>query len=274
MLFSRIDIRNHRKIVAIDRHVSYTGSMNMVDPKYFHCGKGVGQWIDVMVRVCGPAACVLDLVVRLDLAVEIEQDAKSEIQSLFRADNLVSQGQVPAQVVPSGPDQAPRIAHDMLLTLTYNTERRLILTTPYFIPSEAMLTALTAASLRGVQVTLVVPKRVDSILVRHASKSYYEDLLEAGVEIRAFRGGLLHSKTVTADDSVALVGTVNMDKRSFWINFEVSLFAYDTSIVESLRSLQDSYIEDSDQITLEQWSQRSVSTRIIQNSAQLLAPIL
>jgi len=278
VLFSRIDIRNHRKIITIDQQVAYTGSMNMVDPKFFGVDKGVGQWIDVMVRVCGPAACVLDLVARLDWAMELsenaEQDAKSEIKSIHKTGKLISCGEVPTQIVPSGPDQAPRIAHDMLLTLIYNTEKRLIITTPYFIPSEAMLTAMTAAALRGVKVTLVVPHRVDSILVRLASKSYYEDLLDTGVQICAYRGGLLHAKTVTADDSVALVGTVNMDKRSFWINFEISLFAYDVSVVNSLRTVQQSYIDDSNTIRNDEWKKRSVPTRIVQNTAQLMAPIL
>ncbi|MDF1808582.1 MAG: cardiolipin synthase [Phycisphaerales bacterium] len=278
VLFYRIDIRNHRKIISIDQEIAYTGSMNMVDPEYFGVGKGVGEWIDVMVRVRGPAACVLDLVAKLDWAMEFSdnagRDAKSEIRSVHQFENLVSHGEVPTQIVPSGPDQAPRIAHDMLLTLIYNTEKRLIITTPYFIPSEAMLTAMTAAALRGVQVTLVVPEKVDSILVRLASKSYFEDLLETGVQICTYRGGLLHAKTVTADDTVALVGTVNMDKRSFWINFEISLFAYDKSVVNALRGVQESYINDSSIVLYDDWVRRSVGMRVCQNTAQLMAPIL
>lgn len=277
VLFARIDIRNHRKIITIDHDIAYTGSMNMVDPRYFHPKKGVGQWVDVMARVQGPAARVLDMTSNLDWAVETHkgpQDLSKAMESLMAKTAVESAGEIPLQVVPSGPDQGARIIHDMLLTLIYNAKIKLVLTTPYFIPSEAMLTALTAASLRGVRVTLVVPAKIDSVLVRHASKSYYTDLLEAGVEIRAYRGGLLHSKTVTADDEVGLLGTVNMDKRSFWINFEISLFAYGEKVVGELCQLQDGYIAQADVVDLEQWNQRSLVTRVIENSVQLLAPIL
>ncbi len=274
VLFARIDIRNHRKIITVDHDTAYTGSMNMVDPKMFNSQKGFGQWVDVMARVQGPAARVLGITMNLDWAMERHGDVDFEMQSLMASDPVVPRGEIPMQVVPSGPDQGARVIHDMLLTLIYTTTKRLIITTPYFIPSEAMLTALTAAAMRGVHLTLVVPKKIDSILVRHASKSYFEDLLEAGVEIRAFRGGLLHSKTVTADGEVALLGTVNMDKRSFSINFEVSLFAYDRDFVKQMSSLQEVYIEDSDPIVLDDWVSRPFASRILQNSIQLLAPIL
>ncbi len=277
VLFARIDIRNHRKIITIDHDIAYTGSMNMVDPKCFHTKKGVGQWVDVMARVQGPAARVLDMTSNLDWAVETNQGARDlskAMESLMAKAAVESAGSIPLQVVPSGPDQGARIIHDMLLTLIYTARNKLVMTTPYFIPSEAMLTALTAAAMRGVQATLVVPAKIDSILVRHASKSYYTDLLEAGVEIRAYRGGLLHSKTVTADDEVGLLGTVNMDKRSFWINFEISLFAYDAGIVGELCRLQDGYIADANVVDLEQWNRRSLVSRVVENSLQLLAPIL
>ncbi len=278
ILFSRLDIRNHRKIVAIDHRIAYVGSMNMVDPRYFHTGSDVGQWIDIMARVQGPAARVLDMTIALDWAVESELQPRNHpdslIDDLLGADPIEAQGDIPLQVVPSGPDQAPQLIHDMLLTLIYNAAERLIITTPYFIPSESMMTAITAAAKRGVRVTLVVPQRIDSVLVRHASKAYYQDLFDVGVEVRAFKGGLLHAKTVTADDSVALLGTVNMDKRSFWINFEISLFAYDAKIVRELRLLQESYMSDSILVDAESWGRRPIYARVIQNSIQLLAPIL
>jgi len=272
-LFARIDIRNHRKIITIDHNIAYTGSMNMVDPKLFKRSKKVGRWVDVMARVQGPAARVLDMTVRLDWAVESVDDPGA-IGAMDMDIPIEHAGDVPLQVVPSGPDQGPEIIHDMLLTLIYTAQKRLVITTPYFVPSEAMLTALKAASRRGVRVTLVVPEKIDSILVRHASKSYFEDLLDAGVEIRLYSGGLLHAKTVTADDEVAMLGTVNMDKRSFWINFEVSLFAYDIGIVDDLRGLQEGYIEQSSGIDSQEWRSRAMVSRVVQNSVQLLAPIL
>ncbi|MEX0876454.1 MAG: cardiolipin synthase [Phycisphaerales bacterium] len=277
-LFARIDIRNHRKIVTIDHEIAYTGSMNMVDPRYFHSHKNVGEWVDVMARVRGPAARVLDMIIAIDWAVESELQPRnlpeSLIDSIQGAEPIEAAGDVVLQVLPSGPDQPPQLIHDMLLTLIYGAQRRLVITTPYFIPSEAMLTAITSAAHRGVEVTLVVPLRIDSVLVRHASKAYYEDLFASGVEIRAYKGGLLHAKTVTADDSVVMLGTVNMDKRSFWINFEISLFAYDAGIVENMRTLQESYIADSVRVDPEAWERRLIHQKVIQNTVQLLAPIL
>lgn len=274
VLFARIDIRNHRKIITIDHDIAYTGSMNMVDPRLFNVGKKFGQWIDVMARVEGPAARVLDMTVSLDWAIESVHDLGDEIDQIMPITPIQSRGKIPLQVVPSGPDQGPRIIHDMVLTLIYNARKRLIITTPYFIPSEAMLTAITAASMRGVYVTVVVPEKIDSILVRHASKAYFEELLDSGVEICAFRGGLLHSKTVTADDEVGMLGTVNMDKRSFSINFEISLFVYDKLIAAELRQLQEGYMDNAVVVDSKLWARRSVTSKIVQNSLQLLAPIL
>ena len=274
----RIDIRNHRKIVSIDHRVGYTGSMNMADPVYFNAGKGVGQWIDVMARVEGPAAKVLDITMALDWAIEdTGHESKSTrelLDSIKNADPVEAAGDTAAQIVPSGPDQAALLIHQMIVTLIYNAKRRLVITTPYFIPGDAMLEAIMGAAHRGVRVTLVVPQRIDSVLVRHASKAYYEDLLQAGVEIYAFRGGLLHSKIVTADDDVAMMGSVNMDRRSFSINFEISMFVYGAEKMDRLRTLQYAYVADSDRVELRAWRRRPVHAKVIQNAIQLLAPIL
>ncbi len=274
----RIDIRNHRKIGVIDHRIGYTGSMNMVDPAYFKVGRGVGTWIDVMARVEGPAAEVLELTMALDWAAEHRGKHRESTQELVDSIKIATQkpaaGRIATQIVPSGPDQAAQLIHEMLITLMYNARKRLVLTTPYFIPSEAMMQAIISAAHRGVRVTLVVPEKIDSKLVRHASKSYFEDLLGAGVEVFTYRDGLLHSKIVTVDDDVAMLGSVNMDKRSFSINFEISMFVYDQGFVTELRDLQQSYIEHADRIELGPWRRRPVHTRLLQNTLQLLAPIL
>lgn len=278
VFFKRIDIRNHRKIVAIDNRIAYTGSMNMVDPAYFNAGRGVGQWIDVMARVRGPAARVLSMNLAMDWSIDYRRDVKvhtsGPIESIRSAEPIERAGNIVAQVVPSGPDQASQLIHELLITLIYNTRRRLIITTPYFVPSDSMLQALVSAAHRGVRVSLVVPEKIDSVLVRHASRSYFQDLLSAGVEIHTYRGGLLHAKTVTADDEVALLGSVNMDLRSFSINFEISMFVYDQSAVQELKQLQRSYLDDSVRIELHDWQRRPVHSRLIENAVQLLSPIL
>lgn len=278
ILFERIDIRNHRKIVVIDHSVAYTGSMNMVDPAFFRVGAGFGQWIDVMARVRGPVARVLSMHIGMDWATEDRiskvDHAGEMIKGIEQQGEIAAAGNIAAQVVPSGPDQDEQIIHEMLITLIYNTKTRLIITTPYFVPSESMLQAMVSAAHRGVRVSLVVPKVIDSVLVRHASRSYFVDLLEAGIELYAYTGGLLHAKTVTADHNVAMLGSVNMDLRSFSINFELSLFVYDPEFMKTLRDLQHSYIEKAERIESEAWSQRSMVSKAIENTMQLMAPIL
>ncbi|HED54682.1 MAG TPA: cardiolipin synthase, partial [Phycisphaerales bacterium] len=270
----RIDIRNHRKILVVDGRIGYTGSLNMIDPARFKQHANVGQWIDVMARVEGPGAYALDLTFISDWAIETGTVPEDAAESLLEFDRIPMPGKTPLQVVPSGPGPSPQMIHEMLLLMVYRAGESLVITTPYFIPSEAMLHALVAASKRGVDVQLVVPERVDSTLVRHASRSYYEDLLDAGVKIWLYRGGLLHAKTVTVDGTVSLIGTVNMDKRSFWINFEVSLFVYDIDVTREVRQLQDSYIEDAERVDPVRWANRGLGDKLMQNTLQLFAPIL
>lgn len=278
VFFKRIDIRNHRKIICIDHEIAYTGSMNMVDPRYFKVGRGVGPWIDVMARVRGPAGRVLGMNLALDWAIEHDRkglDAKrGPVQDLRDAPPVMAAGDIITQVVPSGPDQGEQLIHEMLVTMIYNARTRLIITTPYFVPSDVMLQALVSAAHRGVRVSLVLPERIDSLLVRQACRSYFEDLLLAGVEIFRYRGGLLHAKTVTADDEVGLLGSVNMDLRSFSINFEISLFVYDRGVVRDMKQMQTAYMQDSDRIELREWQARPVYRRLIENAVQLLSPIL
>lgn len=278
VFFKRIDIRNHRKIISIDHEIAYTGSMNMVDPVHFKVGRGVGQWVDVMARVRGPAARVLGMNLAMDWAIEHDRTGRDAthgpVQALRDAPPVEKAGDIIAQVVPSGPDQGDQLIHEMLITLIYNARTRLMITTPYFVPSDAMLQALVSAAHRGVRVTIVLPERIDSVLVRLACRSYLEDLLRAGVEVYAYKGGLLHAKTVTADDEVALLGSVNMDLRSFSINFEISLFVYDRGVVRDMKQLQAGYIEDSIRIELRDWERRPVHRRLIENAVQLLSPIL
>lgn len=137
-----------------------------------------------------------------------------------------------------------------------------------------MLTALVTASLRGVKTTLIVPQRVDSALVHHAARSYFDDLIKAGVDIRLFRPGLLHAKTAVIDRRLAMLGSANMDRRSLWINFELSIFAHDEQVAEQLRRIQDRYIAASVPINAETWKRRPLHWRMIDNAAQLLAPVL
>ena len=272
-LFVRIDLRLHRKIVVIDGSIAYTGSLNLVDPGFFKQGGEVGEWIDAMVRVTGPAVKLLELVFVWDWLIETGETLENLIPS-NAGDMPDAAGQAVAQVLPSGPGYRDGTIHQLLLTAIYTARRELIMTTPYFVPDEALISALQAAAHRGVEVTLIVPNRIDSILVRYASRAYNDDLLRAGVRILRFRGGLLHTKSVVVDGETTLFGTVNLDMRSLRLNFEVTMIAYDAAFGSEVRSLQLDYAKLSEPMDLERWRQRPRIGRLAENVAQLMSPLL
>jgi cardiolipin synthase len=271
--FRRNDLRNHRKIAVLDGEVAYTGSMNMVDPRFFKQNAGVGQWVDAMVRMRGPAVTALLGVSLADWFLETRADL-GEVVAGSSLQPRPPAGGAAVQVLPSGPASSSDAILQMLLLLLYAARRRIVVTTPYFVPDEAMLRALRSAAARGVEVVLVVPERVDSLLVRYASRSYYDDLMAAGVHIHRYRGGLLHTKSVVADEHIAMFGTHNLDMRSLWLNFEVSLFVYDQEFGATLHALQKSYLADCIELDHTTWRARPWFRRLPENVARLFSPML
>ena len=270
-LFIRRDLRNHRKIVVIDDRVAYTGSQNLVDPRFFKQESGVGEWVDAIARITGPSAAALDTVFGLDWSVET---GRTYELPLAVANGSFSLAGSMVQVVPSGPDLQPEAIHQLLLTAIYAARRELVMTTPYFVPDESMLTALLSAALRGVEVTLIVPARNDSVLVRYASVTHFDDLMSAGVNIALFKGGLLHTKSLTIDGAISVFGSVNLDMRSLWLNFEISLFVYDAPFTRQLGALQQTYIRNSDRLELDAWRRRPAWRKFTENTFRLLGPLL
>lgn len=270
-LFARADLRNHRKITVVDDHIAYAGSQNLVDPRFFGLNLGVGEWVDAMLRLEGPAAAALDGVFRFDWAVETESEpgwSPRTFDCAAAADDAI------VQVVPSGPEVQPEAIHLSLLTAIYAARDELILSAPYFVPDESILTALITAALRGVAVTLIVPARIDSVLVRYASLAHYDELMAAGVRIARFGGGFLHTKSLTVDGQLSLFGSVNLDMRSLWLNFEISLFVYDADFTQGLRRLQETYLRDADWVDPDVWRRRPARSRFIANTCRLLGPVL
>lgn len=271
--FVRRDLRNHRKIVVIDSAIAYTGSQNLVDPRYFKQDAGVGAWVDAVARVTGPTATALDAVFAMDWSVEAVRPCappSAPMSALAVADTA----DAVIQVVPSGPGRRPEAIHQLLLTAIYGARRELVMTTPYFVPDESLLTAIVSAALRGVDVTLIIPAHNDSLMVRYAGAAHLDELMDAGVRIQRFEGGLLHTKSLAIDGALSIFGSVNLDMRSLWLNFEISLFVYDRAFTERLRALQDDYLRSSSALNLTTWRQRPRSRRFVENAFRLFGPLL
>ncbi len=273
MLFVRFDLRMHRKIVVIDGSIAYTGSLNLVDPRYFKQDAGVGQWVDAMVRVRGPAVEGLAITFLEDWELESEEGVEN-LQQIGDVHHLKACGETALQVIPSGPLNESTEIQDILLMAIYAARSELILTTPYFVPEDALLTALISAARRGVDVTLVVPARVDSMLIRLASQAVKGDMLLAGIRVMLFNEGLLHTKSITIDGEISLFGSLNLDPRSLHLNFEITLAVYDRDFTSRLRDLQQSYITQSYPMDLEKWQRRTRFTSFTENAARLLGPLL
>jgi len=270
-LWSRVDLRNHRKIVVIDGRVAYTGSQNLVDPRFFMQDAGAGEWVDAMVRLTGPAVRRLDSVFGHDWTVETGQPVQPWEATV--SDGITMPGS-PIQVAPSGPGARPQALQQLLLTAIYASRRELMVTTPYFVPDDSILLALCSAAQRGVETTLIIPAHNDSRLVRFASSAQFDDLLSAGVGIALFRGGLLHTKSITIDGAISFFGSVNLDMRSLWLNFEISLVVYDDEFTRRLRALQRRYLSDSERMDLAVWRRRPRWRRLVEDAVRLLGPVL
>ena len=248
--FTRYDLRLHRKLVVVDCKVAYTGSLNLVDPRHFKQNAGVGQWVDAMIRVRGPVVEPLAILFLSDwaFATGITDERLRDVSDVHP---VRPAGSAAMQVIPSGPGLEGGRVDQVLLTTIYRARSRIVLTSPYFIPHEPLLAALIGAAQRRVSVELVIPERVDSWLAHHAGRAFLRDLVAAGVQVSLFRGGLLHTKSVLIDDSWSLFGSLNLDPRSLFLNFELTLAVYDREFSAELSRLQAGYLAQSRRLELD-----------------------
>jgi len=272
-LVGRTDLRVHRKIVVIDGHVAWTGSMNLVDPRFFKQDSGVGEWVDAMVRLRGHVVAPLAATLIGDWILESGEPLEKLIDRA-QLQFVEPEGAADMQVIPSGPWQSGDTLLQMILAIINAAQEEVVLTTPYLVPDDSLLRAIRGAAGRGVVVRLIVPEKVDSFLTRYASRSYFDDLLAIGVEVYLYRDGLLHTKSISVDGAISMFGTVNLDMRSIWLNYEVALFVYDRDFATCLRALQQTYLTDSDRLDAETWSGRSFGNRFLENSLRLMSPLL
>ncbi len=267
----RADIRLHRKTIVIDGMTAYTGSLNLIDPEQYAMEQNVSNWVDAMVRVTGTAVADLATVFALDWTLQSEKEQDLEISAPAC---VAPAGSATVATIPSGPDITADANLRVLIEAVNKAQKRILITTPYFVPGESLLMALQNAALRGVDVHLCVPLHPDSKIVQWAGHRYFSALLEAGVQIFEFTEGMLHTKAVTIDDEITFFGTLNMDNRSLMLNFELMLMAFDKAFAERLSALQLSYEAASRKIDPMAWKQRRLLKRFSEGVCYLASPLL
>ena len=268
----RPDLRNHRKIMVIDGEIAFTGSQNLIEPSYNNPKhrKAGREWIELMACLRGPIVPTLNVVFATDWLSETDESLEDQLQLTAEP----SPGGVTAQVVPSGPGFTTENNLRLFNTLIYSAQHRISVCSPYFVPDDSLLYAITTAAQRGVDVELFVSEKGDQFLVHHAQQSYYEALLRAGVRIYLYKAPfVLHAKHFTIDDEVAVLGSSNMDMRSFSLNLEVSVMLLGADIVNSMRAVEDTYRDISHELKLADWVKRPLATRYVDNVARLTATV-
>lgn len=264
---TRADLRNHRKIVVVDGRIGWVGSQNMHQIEY----EPNTFYREVMARVSGPVVLELQAIFIGDWFLETDEDISSpELMPMPAA----TDGGVVAQVMPSGPDHPAGRLDTLFTDLVHSARERIVLTTPYFIPNEPLSLALQTAVQKGVKVTLFVTATTNSFLIDHAQRSYYDELLESGVEVMLYRERFLHAKHLSIDDDIAVIGSANMDRRSFELNSEVTLIVYDAGVVAQMRLIENDYRAKSARLMPDDWNQRGVVTKLVENATRLISPLL
>ncbi|MBF6026017.1 cardiolipin synthase [Lysobacter niastensis] len=244
---SRMDLRNHRKLAVIDGHTGHIGSQNLADASFVpgHPNR------ELVVRARGPAVRQLAALFASDWLIETGEQLE-----VGGGDGDGAAGTVAAQVLPSGPAYPFQNARDVVIALIQRARERVVLATPYFVPDDATLSALRIAALAGVDVLLVLSASNNKPLTRWAQEAYYEELLRCGVHIALYRPHFLHAKHLSVDDGIALIGSINLDIRSFALNAEAGLLCYDAGVVARLRGIEAGYLDDAERLDLARWSGR------------------
>ena len=271
--YQRPDLRNHRKLLVVDGLVAFMGSQNVTDSTY-NLKKNIRRglhWVDLMVRLEGPVVASINAVFLSDWYAETQEVLYTETD----LDELkAGPGDLDCQIVPSGPGFRFENNLRLFAALMYAAQRKLIIVSPYFVPDEAMLLAITSACHRGVEVQLFVSEEGDQAMVYHAQRSYYEVLLKAGVKIWMYRKPfILHSKSMTVDDEVAVIGSSNMDMRSFGLNMEISMLVRGEEFITEMREVEAEYRSLSRELTRDEWEKQPLRSTVLDNLARLTSAL-
>ena len=269
LIRGRVDLRNHRKLMVVDNRIAWCGSQNIADPE-FRIKPRYAPWVDIMSRWEGATAPQCQYLFVSDWIAEGGED----IRNLLEQPTPKPCGSILAQVLGTGPTAEFDAMPACFSELIHSAREELVITTPYFIPDEQLLFAITSAARRRVRTVMLFPQRNDNWIVAGASRSYYKDLIDAGAEIYEFRPGLLHAKTMVVDGRIGLIGSANLDRRSFELNFENNILFADAQFAREVRARQDEYLADCVRITREDVDSYGMGLRLWQNLLATLSPML
>jgi cardiolipin synthase len=272
LLANRINYRNHRKIIVVDGQTAFTGGINVSDKYINNDQKGKLYWRDSHLRIDGPGVFYLQYLFITDWNFCCPKPLKAE--HFHFVPNKKIKDNMYLQVAASGPDSTQPSVLFSILQAIYLAKEEILITTPYFIPGDSITEALRVAALSGLSVKLLVPGICDSKFVNAASKSNYNDLLQAGVEIYMYQKGFVHAKTIVTDGKLSIVGTANMDHRSFELNFEVNVIVYDEQFAGEMRQVFFDDLEQTEKIDPELWYKRSAYKQFPEKIARLFSPIM
>lgn len=267
---SKVNYRNHRKIVVIDGKIGYVGGVNVAD-RYIYGSPEIGIWRDTHLKIEGDAVRSLQAIFLIDWYF-VSQQQISDRQKYFPASSNAEKHLV--QITACGPDSDWASIMQAYFLAIATAKEHIYISTPYFMPNESILTALKTASLSGVDIKILLPSRSDSKMVYWGTLSYLTELLEAGISVYLYEKGFNHSKILMIDSSFVSVGTANMDMRSFEDNFEVNAIIYDPEITKELESYFLKDIGESRKIMLEEWEDRPLSKSFLESFARLFTPLL
>lgn len=270
-LNNQINFRNHRKIIVVDGNIGFVGGLNIGD-EYLGKNEYFGFWRDTHLYVRGEAVRSLQLIFLQDWYYTTETTL---LTPMYLSPNLVEDDEFGGvQLLAGGPDNDWNVIKNVFFAMITSAKKSIWIESPYFIPDDDILSALRVAALSGIDVRVILPSKPDKKLVFYGSKSYYRELLEAGVKVYEYSNGFLHSKIIIVDQELASIGTSNMDMRSFHLNFEVNAFLYKTKSVERLVSDFLTDIDSSKEITIENHQNRPKLQRLYESAARLFSPLL
>lgn len=257
-----INLRNHRKLVVVDGRIGFCGGINVSDRFV--------SWRDVHLRVEGPSVAQIAAVFAEDWFFATREDLVADRY----VPTLSAVGTTTMQVVESGPDQTLERIHRLYFAAIAAAQSRVWITTPYFVPDRAIFMALTTAASRGVDVRILTNAHSNWGITQYAGRSFYEDLLAAGVRVLEYEGGMLHTKTLVVDGQFATVGSANIDVRSFRLNFELIAVLYDPPIVKQFEALFEEDAAHAKEISASEWGKRGIGVRLMEGVGRLMAPLL